>query len=405
MCVINFVHIESGADTPPVRKRIPTSDSKGLTVKKYSICATMGLTLLTALTLSACQTQAPTSSGGEVDAGVLSAAQSRVSAATETIEATLPSTSPPLAADKFVVLIPCNQSQPGCTQPALGAQRAAEAAGWRTQMIDGKGTGDQQNAAVQQAIALKPDGIITFAIDPGTIQGSLAQARSQGIKLVAAAATESDVLDASSNPASEVYSMTGSLLADYAITETEGQVKALVLHDTGFEVLKPRYEGFIDGLKACTTCSVLEEQTFTSSDLANSVPRLVQQMAQRNPEFNTIYVDYDDAVPPLLQGLRSIGIDDGKVVVSSNGTSAATECIKSDCGQDATTAFSLDGIGWASVDSMNRVFAGEATSDSSYGLGVKLIDREVAASIPDMWNGDSDYEAAYRELWRRAGTN
>uniref|UniRef100_UPI003F587DC8 sugar ABC transporter substrate-binding protein n=1 Tax=Mycolicibacterium obuense TaxID=1807 RepID=UPI003F587DC8 len=362
-----------------------------------------GVILFAAHSLSACQASPSHTASGEVDPAVLAAAQANVEAATSPIEAVLPQSSPPLAADKFVVLITCDQSQPGCTQPALGAQQAAEVAGWRTQLIDGKGTGDQQNSAVQQAIALNPDGIITYAINPETIQGALAQARRQGIKLVAAAATGAGVLDASENPGKDDYTRTGSLLADYAITKTDGQIKALVLHDTGFNVLQPRYDGFIDTLAACPTCAVLEEQTFTATDLANSVPRLTQQMAQRHPDFNTIYVDYDDAVPHVLQGLRALGINDDKIVLSSNGTAAATECIRSGCGQDATTAFALDGIGWVSIDAMNRVFAGLPVDDATYGLGVKLIDHDVAASIPNMWNGDTDYQRAYRDLWA-AGT-
>ncbi|MCW4354679.1 substrate-binding domain-containing protein [Hoyosella sp. YIM 151337] len=374
-----------------------------MTNRKLLLTA-IGLVASAAL-VGACQSSATQAvPASEQDLEAVETAKDRVAAATSPLVASLPTTSPPLAQDKFVVVIPCDQSQPGCTQPALGALEAAEAAGWRAQMIDGKGTGDQQNAAIRQAIALNPDGIITFAIDPATVQGSLQEAHRHGIALVAAASSPSEVLSASAGPTLETYTETGSLLADFAIAQTNGAVRALVLHDTGFDVLQPRHQGFVDRLAECSSCSILEEQAFTSSDLANAVPRLTQQMAQRNPDFNVVYVDYDDAVPPLLQGLRSVGADD-IIVLGSNGTTAATACIRSGCGQHATTAFSLDGIGWASIDSMNRVFANEQPAEPAYGIGVKLIDAEVAATVADMWDGDTDYRSAYQELWTSASTN
>ncbi|MEV8150378.1 substrate-binding domain-containing protein [Arthrobacter sp. NPDC080073] len=264
--------------------------------------------------------------------------------------------------------------------------------------MDGKDTADSQNAAVQQALALKPDGIITFAINPSTIQGSLSQARQQGVKVVASSATSSNLVDFSNNPSEQAWNDSGSLLADYAIVKTQGAVKALVLHDTGFDVLNARHGAFVERLKSCSTCQILEDQTFTFSDLANAVPRLVQQMAQRNPDFNTIYIDYDYAVPAVLQGLRSIGAE-GKVVLGSDGTSAAIQLISSGGGQTATTAFALGWIGWSDVDAINRIFAGQDPKPAADVLGVKVIDQAIAKTIPGLWEGDVDFRAAYLKLW------
>lgn len=339
------------------------------------------------------------SSSSVADSAAVAAAEQRVREAVGPIPVQWSAPAVPAGnQERFVVLVPCNQSQPGCTQPALGAQQALAALGWRSQMIDGKGTGDTQNAAVQQALSLRPDAILTFAIDPPTIQQSLLAAKAQGVPVISSAGQESDLVASSVNPQQQVYTRTGSLLADLAITRQDGQVKALVLHDTGFSVLQPRYQGFVDGLAACADCQVLEEQNFTAADLAVGVPRLVQQLVQRHPDFNTIYVDYDDAVPPLLQALNSLGIE-GKTVLASNGTTQATECIATGCGQTATTAFSLDGIGWAAVDQTIAVLAGHDPTGAVYPLGVKLITGDNASSIDGMWDGDVDYRAVYRDRW------
>lgn len=349
--------------------------------------------------LTACQSSPATSptAGADSKAAATEAA-ARVDAAKAPVHLGAPETSPPIQPDKFVILIPCSQASEGCAQPARGAAEAAAAIGWRTQTIDGKDTADTQNAAIRQAIALKPDGIITFAIDPDSVQGAIREARTQGIDVIASSATQSDLVAFSDNPSTEAWRQSGTLLADYAISETEGQVKALILHDTGFEVLKSRHGAFVEQLQACTSCTILEDQTFTFADLANSVPRLVQQMAQRHPDFNTIYIDYDYAVPALLQGLRSVGAAD-KIVLGSDGTSAAIKLIRDDAGQSATTAFALGWLGWSNVDALNRVFAGEDPAPAAEVLSVKLIDRSVAQDLTGLWEGDVDYRDEYLRMW------
>jgi ABC-type sugar transport system substrate-binding protein len=356
--------------------------------------------LLVTPLLAACQSAGAGGGGSDADAAaIVKESEARVKAAMADVTTGAPSSSPPVQKDKFVIMIPCSVASEGCAQPARAALDAAEEIGWRAQMIDGKDTADTQNAAVRQALALKPDGIITFAINPKTIQGALDEARRQGVKVVASSATKSDLVDFSDNPSTEAWKLSGSLLADYAITRTKGRVKALVLHDTGFDVLVDRHGAFVDRLRECKTCTIQEDQTFTFSDLANSVPRLVQQMAQRHPDFNTIYIDYDYAVPAVLQGLRSIGTE-GKVVLGSDGTSAAIQLIREGGGQSATTAFALGWIGWSDVDALNRIFAGESPEPAAEVIGVKLIDQGIAQDIDGLWGGDVDYEAAYRTLWK-----
>ena len=351
------------------------------------------------LALTACQS-APTSSVGNTEEGAAAAAAAavRADAAKAPVTGGVPESSPAVQPDKFVILIPCSQASEGCAQPANGAAEAAKAIGWRTQIIDGKDTADTQNAAIRQAVALKPDGIITFAINPDSVQGALNEAKNQGVKVVASSATPSDLVAFSDNPDADAWKLSGSLLADYAIAETDGQVKALVLHDTGFDVLEARHDAFVDHLANCGTCEVLEDQTFTFSDLANSVPRLVQQMAQRHPDFNTIYIDYDYAVPTLLQGLRSVNAD-GKIVLGSDGTSAAIKLIRDNGGQTATTAFALGWLGWSGIDALNRIFAGENPNEAAGAISVKLIDQTVAQDISGLWEGDIDFRSAYLKMW------
>ncbi len=329
---------------------------------------------------------------------VVQQARERVDAARAEVTRGAPETGPAAQPDKFVVIVPCALASEGCAQPALAAKEAAEALGWRAQIIDGKETADSQNAAVRQALTLNPDGILTVSINPSTIQSSLAQAREEGVVTIASQALETDLVDFSGTPSERVWKDSGSLLADYAIAETDGNVKALLLHDTGFEVLEARYEAFKDRLAECANCEVVEEQTFTFADLATSVPRMVQQMAQRNPDFNTIYIDYDYAVASVAQGLRAVGAED-KIVLGSQGIPAALERIRTG-EQSASTAFPNEWMGWTDIDAMNRIFAGEDPTVAADVLSLKLVDSTNIDEIGlEGWDGDVDFKSQYRALW------
>lgn len=358
--------------------------------------------LLAAVTATACQSAgaaSDTQPTGSTEP-IVAQAQQRAQSAMEPFRKGAPDDSPPVQAGKSVVLVTCSLASEGCAQPAYGAKEAAEAIGWQVQIIDGKDTADSQNAAVQQALALRPDGIITFAINPSSIQGSLDQARSQQVKVIASSAAPSDLVDFSDNPSAQTWRERGSLLADYAIWKTQGEVKALVLHDTGFDILEGQHQAFVDRIAECAGCAILEDQNFTFADLATSVPRLAQQMAQQHPDFNTFYIDYDYAVPSVLQGLRAVGLD-GKIVLGSDGTSAAIQLIRNGGGQTATTAYALDWIGWSQIDAMNRLFAGQSPTPAADVLGVKLIDQQVAVdqNIDGLWSGDVDFRSEYRTMW------
>ncbi|WP_214367014.1 substrate-binding domain-containing protein [Pseudonocardia sp. H11422] len=340
----------------------------------------------------------PASTNSEEAAANAAAAQERVSAATAEVTSGVPTEGPKAVPGKFVVLIPCAEASEGCAQPARGAKEAAELLGWRVETIDGGGTADAQAAAVRRAVTLGANGIITFAIDPDTIQGAVQEARAAGVAFVAQSTNSTDLVDFSDNPTAEGWEASGAYLADYAIAQTGGEVRALVLHDTGFETMIERNRAFVSQLEKCSTCQILDTREFTFADLATSVPQTVQQMAQTNPDFNVIYIDYDYAVDSVLQGLRAVGRDD-VIVLGSDGTSSAIECIRQNCGQDATTAFALDWAGWSNIDIINRIFAGADPAGGAGALKVKLVDQQVAQGIDGLWDGDLDFRSAYKSLW------
>lgn len=55
---------------------------------------------------------------------------------------------------------------------------------------------------------------------------------------------------------------------------------------------------------------------------------------------------------------NSVNADD-KIVLGSDGTSAAIKLIRDNGGQTVTAAFALDWSGWSGIDGLNRIFEQE----------------------------------------------
>ena len=71
-----------------------------------------------------------------------------------------PTTGPKAQGNKLVIYVSQDQRNGGAQGVGDGAQEAAKAIGWDFRMLDGQGSVAQHTSALNEAIALKPDGII-----------------------------------------------------------------------------------------------------------------------------------------------------------------------------------------------------------------------------------------------------
>ena len=76
-----------------------------------------------------------------------------------------PTTGPKAQAHKLVIYASADQRNGGAQGVGDGAQEAAKVMGWDFRVLDGQGSVAQRTSALNEAIALKPDGIILGTID------------------------------------------------------------------------------------------------------------------------------------------------------------------------------------------------------------------------------------------------
>ena len=85
---------------------------------------------------------------------------------------------------KLIVYVSSDQRNGGPQGAGDGAQEAAKVIGWDFRILDGQGSVQGRTTALNQAIALKPDGIILGNVDTLEQTPVIQKAAALGIKLV-----------------------------------------------------------------------------------------------------------------------------------------------------------------------------------------------------------------------------
>lgn len=344
------------------------------------------------------------SASAEGGGAIVEEAKKAVAEYEEEVTGGVPTSGPPAAKGKSVILIPCSAAAAGCSEPMEGAAEAAKLLGWSTRTIDGKGTPADEENAIQQAIALKPDAIIIHAIEPETVTGAVKDAEAAGIPVISSSTAETDLIADSSNPPRQIWVETGEQAAAFLIAQTEGKAKFVRIINEEFSGVLARQEGFDNWMSKCEAeaeCEELAGSSFAFAEMAQKLPQVTQQLLQANPDAEAIVVPFDAAVPFVIQGEEAIGKE--LLVTGGDATAEALKCIREECGLTATGAVPVKWIGWTDIDAANRIFNNTDPKPASEGMPTKLITKNNVQEEEGTWNGDVDYPKLYEELWGIGG--
>lgn len=313
-------------------------------------------------------------------------------------EYTGPTTAPEPVADKTIVIVSCTELAEGCTRIREGAEAAAEAIGWKTVSIDGKGDPKLYQQAVQRAIDMKADGILLAAIADATVTEELAAAREAGI-IVGGARTGNVPRDDGENfELTANDELQGTMAGNYAVAATEGEARIAVFDDPEFPVVKTMLDGAREVIDTCDDCEIVAEEQFLATELVDRLPALTTSVMERDPSINFILSGFDAAFNFQVQALANAGITQPDVQgVSFDGNSANLENVRSgETVQSASVAVAYGYMGYAAMDNFNRVFAGEEPVEID--TPVRLFTSNNIADIT-VWDTDFDYASEFQAVW------
>lgn len=285
----------------------------------------------------------------------------------------------------------------------LYMQQAGAHLGWDVTVIDGKGSPTSWLAGFNQAIALKPQGIAIFA-DAASLKDSIATANAQGIAVIG--------LHAASLPGpapdlglfvniQEDPREIGAAEADWAIADSNGKAKVVVLTHNEYKIAETKSMATRDQILKCTTCKLLEYVNSPASEAAQRMPQLTTSWIQR---FGTpMYItsvgdnDFDFAVPVLRTG----GIKPDQVkLIGADGNRSAYDRIRKGNYQTVTVSEPIELQAYQAIDELNRAFNKQPPSgfvQPPYLVTAQNVDKE--GGDKNIFVPSNDYKAHYLKIW------
>lgn len=330
----------------------------------------------------------------------------------------LPKTAP-APTKQTVWVVSCGQASVGCALETGGAMAAGRAIGWNMKMCDGKfDTNDAWGTCYRQAIAAHANGIIGIGIGCAAVKQPLQEAKKAGIKTISSHDFDcSDPYYGGGKPLfsthivyaprfrspAAYWTAIGRAEASYFIAKTHGKAKIIELVFP--EVIYTRYlnKGLRQGLAFCKGCSIVDQLNLSVQDQAtNQVPPKFSAVLLKHPEANAVAVPFDSLFAfGLKQAIVSSGRASKLVVLGGFGEPEVVPFIRANSGVNAVIGTPIVWFGWASVDELNRAFAGKPPV--SEGLGFQLMDstHNLPARKDQGYTPRIKFEKAYKAAWGR----
>lgn len=177
----------------------------------------------------------------------------------------------------------------------------------------------RQVADIENVTTMRPDFILTLAIDPSSVKSSLQRAVTQGAKLVLL----SNPIAGFQHPADYTGIVTddmlgmgrraASVLAEYSNKPVK---VGMIFHDADYFITNTRDRAFTDALKAHPQLQLVARKGFVREQETSDV---AAALLLQHPELELIYVSWDSAAEGVLEALRAAGRKDIRVVTHDLG--------------------------------------------------------------------------------------
>ncbi|MFD7256855.1 substrate-binding domain-containing protein [Streptomyces sp. NPDC059874] len=314
-----------------------------------------------------------------------------------------PTTGPEAVADKTIVYVAQTMTNPGVAGVAKGVREAAAAIGWQVRVIDGEGTPAGIQAALSQAVTLRPSGIVIGGFDPLLTAQQTARAETAGIALIGwhavAAPGPSTSPRLFTNITTKVEDV-ARISADWVIARSDGDAGVVVFTDDSIAFAHNKSELIKRQLGTCPGVRLLTTENIPIPDASQRTPQQVSSLVSRFRDrwthsiaINDLY--FADAAPALRAAGRP-GEGPPFNIGAGDGDPSAFQRINSRRFQAATVPEPLAQQGWQIIDEFNRSFAGRPAS--GYVAAVHVVTAENSGGATS-WDPQG-YREAYQRVWR-----
>lgn len=307
-----------------------------------------------------------------------------------------------------VALVPAQASLSGCIVPCEAIEKIGERYEWNVQTFDGKGTPDEQNTSIMNAVAWEADVIITISLDARSVQQGIQAANDVGIPIVSGSNGTDDpnprlnleegLLDFAFDVGPDYYAL-GETMAEWMEKNSDGSGKVVVYSCPGSYSVEYFEEGLLD--KGEDTSLLIDEeiQYFTFEQMGDELNRMVIGYVTAHPDIEFIFLPFDPAAVSVTEALEAVGIYDVKVC-GVLGNEEMISLIRQGTVASCTAAYDNTYLGYATVDQVIRLLNGqELVSPRGENLPYTIVDSLNLPEKGKAWSPNMEYIEAYYELW------
>ena len=316
-----------------------------------------------------------------------------------------PQSGPMAAADQSIMVVAADLKNGGILGVTTGVEEAVATIGWDVRVLDGAGSIQGRTAAIGQALALQPDGIIINGFDAVEQQAALEGVSEANIPMVAWHSGPVIGCDAPGGIFANVSTdaMTVSeVAAQWALDDGGTDIGVVIFTDSTYQIAIDKADRLKETVEAAGG-TVLEYVDTPIADTSTRMGPLTTSLLQRYGAswthalaINDLYFDF------MGPSLASAGLSptDGPLAGSAgDGSEAAFQRIRSGGYQTITVAEPLNLQGWQLVDELNRAIQGEACS--GYITSPALVTQAGLEKMGESNQFDPDipYRNAYAAIW------
>jgi ribose transport system substrate-binding protein len=316
-----------------------------------------------------------------------------------------PKAGPKAAEGKTIVVLAADLKNGGILGVTTGIEEAAKKIGWTVKVLDGAGSVQSRSAAVGQALALKPDGIVINGFDATEQSAALEGVTAAKIPMVSWHSGPKIGCDAPGGIFANVSTdaMTVSTTAaNWALKDGGGKPGVVIFTDSTYTIAI---------LKAAKIKEVIEAGggtvlqwvdtpiAETSTRMGPLTTTLLQTHGAKWTHSLAINDLYFDFMGPSLAAAGIAGDASPKAGSAGDGSEAAFQRIRANEYQAVTVAEPLNLQGWQLVDELNRAVSGEACS--GYITSPALVTQEglKASGDSNQFDPQNGYRDAYSKIW------
>lgn len=316
---------------------------------------------------------------------------------------------PPAQHGKTVVYIAEDLRNDGVAMVMRGMREAVTVIGWRLYIVDAQGSDAGRRAAFDEALALKPDGVVIGGMDAERYEALIKRFRDRPVVGWHAASRPGPI---EGNPVrfnvTTDTDQVARLAANVAVAHSKGRAGVVIFTDSNFDIAIRKTQVMAEIIERCENCALLEIRDVAISRSHIETPDAVREVLARYGSrwthtlaINDIYFDHAEAAF-MAAKLRPYG--PMSCISAGDGSVSAYQRIRLHRYQTATVSEPLNFQGWQLVDELNRLFAGRPAS--GYVAPPKLVTFSNIGSDggeQSRYDPENGYRQAYRTAWENAG--